>query len=586
MKSRLIGRRDFLRQGLLAGASVSLGLNQYCRRGSLAFLANPQSHHLVPQVYTRALLDPNRLARFVDPLPIMPSATPSGTHIDPEGNLSPIYQMQMTQFLHTVNSALPPTTVWGFNGSVPGPTFEIESGSAILVNWVNALPSTHMFSIDPTIHGAETTNPPVRTVVHLHGAKVQPDSDGFPEDWFTPGNSALYFYPNQQQATTLWYHDHALGIVRLNNYAGLSGIYIIHDSIEQGLGLPAGIYDIPLVIQDRSFDQNGQLNYPTSGRPGNPWIPEFFGNTIMVNGCAFPYLAVEPRRYRFRILNASNARFYNLALSSGAPFYVIGTDQGLLPAPVAVGQVLIAPSERIDVVLDFTAFSGKQVIVTNDALAPYPSGGMIVPNQVMQFQVGTSTIGKDTSVIPPTLAPFTPLDPSAAVNTRTLRLVELDDGLGYPLVSLLNYQYWSETVTENPVINTVEVWNLINETGDAHPIHIHLIKFQIISRQPFNQAVFESTSTIVFTGPPVPPPAWEAGWKDVVRADPGFVNTIIAKFEGYTGKYVWHCHILEHEDNEMMRPYEVIAAPATAGAKANGAATGGADTGKVPPDRG
>ncbi len=392
---------------------------------------------------------------------------------------------------------------------------------------------------------------------------MQPDSDGYPEAWFTPGKSALYFYPNQQQSTTLWYHDHALGIVRLNIYAGLAGVYIVHDSIEQGLGLPSGIYEIPLVIQDRSFDAAGQFNYPTSGRPGNPWIPEFFGNAIMVNGRAFPYLAVEPRRYRFRILNGSNARFYGLSLSSGEPFYQIGTDQGLLPAPVAVSNLLIGPSERADVVVDFTAFAGKQIVINNDAAAPYPAGGMIVPNQVMQFRVATSTTGKDTSVLPAKLAPFAKIDPALAVNTRTFRLAELDDSLGYPIVVLLNYQYWNEPVTEMPVIDTVEIWNLINATGDAHPIHIHLIKFQIIDRRPFDQAKLEA-GTLVYTGPAVPPSPGEAGWKDTVRADPGFVSTIIAKFEGYTGRYVWHCHILEHEDNEMMRPYEVVASSTAA----------------------
>jgi spore coat protein A len=284
----------------------------------------------------------------------------------------------------------------------------------------------------------------------------------------------------------------------------------------------------------------------------------------MVNGRAFPYLAVEPRRYRFRILNASNARFYGLSLSSGEPFYQIGTDQGLLPAPAAVSNLLIAPSERADVVVDFTGFAGKQIVMNNDAPVPYPAGGMIVPNQVMQFRVAASTTGKDTSILPATLAPFAKIDPALTVNTRTLRLIELDDPLGYPLVVLLNYQYWNQAVAEMPVIDTVEIWNLINGTGDAHPIHIHLIKFQIIDRRPFDQAKLEA-GRLVYTGPPVPPPPWEAGWKDTVRADPGFVNTIIAKFEGYTGRYVWHCHILEHEDNEMMRPYEVVAASAAAG---------------------
>ena len=354
--------------------------------------------------------------------------------------------------------------------------------------------------------------------------------------------------------------------MRLNNFAGLSGLYIIHDTVEQGLGLPLGNYEIPLVIQDRTFDAQGQLNYPLSGRPGNPWIPEFFGNTVMVNGKAFPYLAVEPRKYRFRILNASNSRFYGLTLSSGQKFISIGTEQGLLAAPAAVSRLLITPAERVDVVIDFSSYAGKQIVLNNDGPSPYPSGGANAPTEVMRFQVATKTTSKDTSVVPATLAPFKKIDPTLAVQTRDLRLVELDDLFGYPIVDLLNYSYWSLAVTEQPVIDTVEIWNLINTTGDGHPIHIHLISFQIIGRRPYDATQFEQ-GKLVYTGPMEPPAPFEAGWKDVVRAEPGYVNSVIAKFEGYTGRYVWHCHILEHEDNEMMRPYEVIAAPAATTAR-------------------
>jgi FtsP/CotA-like multicopper oxidase with cupredoxin domain len=201
-RPKLIGRRQFLRQGMLAGASLSFGIRQYCRRGSLlipAVLSDPRMGHLVPQVYSRPLLDSNQLPRFADPLPLMPAAAPVGTQVDPAGNLSPLYQMRMTEFSHQVHSALPATRVWGFNGSVPGPTFQVQSGSAILVDWINSLPTTHMFSVDPTIHGAEKTNPAVRTVVHLHGAKVQPDSDGYPEAWFTPVNRRCISIPTSSR---------------------------------------------------------------------------------------------------------------------------------------------------------------------------------------------------------------------------------------------------------------------------------------------------------------------------------------------------------------------------------------------------
>jgi spore coat protein A, manganese oxidase len=563
---RWLDRREFIRQALLAGVSVPFGIREYCRSGQIVEIAfeAPRTRHLIPHVYSRPVLDPNRLAPFVDPLLLMPRARPSGSRRDPEGLIAPLYQMRMSEFYHQVHRDLPPTRVWGFNGSVPGPTFEVRSGSPVLVDWINALPAKHFLPIDHTIHGARKDTHEVRTVIHLHGAKAPAESDGYPEAWYTPGNSALYFYPNRQRAAMLWYHDHALGIVRLNNLAGLSGVYIIRDAIERRLRLPRGKYEIPLVIQDRTFDTDGQLNYPTSGRPNRIWIPDFFGNTVLVNGIAYPYLTVEPRKYRFRILNASNARFYALTLSSGQQLYQIGSDQGLLAAPVTVGKLLIAPAERADIIVDFAPYAGKQIVLNNDAAAPYPGGGMVVPSQLMQFRVGTRVMGKDTSLIPSKLATVERIDPALAVKTRNLKLVELADSYGRTLINLLNYLHWSQAITEKPVIDTVEIWNLINNTMDTHPIHIHLISFQIIGRRPFDPVKLDR-GLMVYTGPLEPPAPNESGWKDTVRADPGYETSIIAKFEGYTGRYVWHCHILEHEDNEMMRPLEVVAASPTSG---------------------
>ena len=215
---------------------------------------------------------------------------------------------------------------------------------------MNALPSEHFLPMDHTIHGAEADKPAVRTVVHLHGAKTAPESDGYPEDWIVPGKSSLYYYPNQQDAAMLWYHDHALGINRLNVYAGLLGTFFIRDSVEDALNLPKGKYELPLILYDRLLTHEGQLLYPVSPDPQSPWVPEIFGNAILVNGKLFPYLDVEPRKYRFRVLNGSNARFYNLSFvenGSGenatanqneVPFHQIGTDQGLLSAPVAAHQ--------------------------------------------------------------------------------------------------------------------------------------------------------------------------------------------------------------------------------------------------------
>ena len=504
-------------------------------------------------------LDPTTLTRYVDPLPIPGIMRPKGIQ-----RLSPYYEVTMTEFGQKLHRDLPPTTVWGYNGTYPGATFEVLKDKPIWVKWINNLPSRHLLPIDHTIHGAEPPTPDVRTVVHLHGGNVPPQSDGFPEDWFIPGASATYYYPNRQQATTLWYHDHALGITRLNVYAGLAGFYLIRDPFEKCLRLPRGKYEIPLVIQDRSFNEDGSLFYPDQGvTPVHPvWVPEFFGNTILVNGKVWPYLEVEPRRYRFRILNGSNARAYSMKLSSGQPFYQIGTDGGFLPAPVQVTEILLAPAERADVIIDFSDHKNEQIILTNSARSPLPGGDLPDPattGQIMQFRVTLPLSGRDMSIIPARLHPFRQLYEQQARVVRDLTLNEiLDPNNGNPQILLLNNLHWDDPITEKPKLGTVEVWRYINLTEDGHPMHLHLVQVQILDRQPFNVDTYKSTGQIVFTGSALPPAPNEAGWKDTVRANPAMITRIIMRFGDFTGKYVWHCHILEHEDNEMMRPYEVV----------------------------
>ena len=202
----------------------------------------------------------------------------------------------MRQFAAKVHRDLPPTRMWGYDGCSPGPTFEARCGEALLIEWRNDLPAEHLFPIDHNLHGAEANKPDVRTVVHLHGGRTPPQFDGHPEAWFTPGHSSAYFYPNQQDAATLFYHDHAMGITRLNAMAGLVGLYLLRDETERALPLPTSRYEVPLVLYDRSFTADGQLQYP------HPWVSEFIGNTILVNGKIAPFLDVEPRRYRFRVL--------------------------------------------------------------------------------------------------------------------------------------------------------------------------------------------------------------------------------------------------------------------------------------------
>lgn len=495
----------------------------------------------------RPALDPNTLTPFVDPLPIPALARSQGTRpspLNPKTKI-PYYRMAMQSFETTVHRDMKPTRMWGFGGTFPGPTFDLESGQSVLVEWANELPQKHFLPIDHTLHGAEPDQPEVRAVAHLHGGKVPPESDGYPESWFVPGKSAVYHYPNQQDAAMLWYHDHAMGINRLNIFAGMAGAYILRDEIEQALRLPHAQYEIPLVICDRMFDKDSQLYYPVSDKPENPWIPEFFGNATLINGKLLPFLEVEPRKYRFRVLNASNGRFYQLSLSNKMGFHLIGTDQGLISAPVALQNIMIAPGERVDLIVDFKDAAGTKIVV-NDQFVP-----------LMQFRVSSASV-KEESALPTVLRSIEKLPESGATKTRLLSLDEIDDLVQNPVKMLLNGKNWHDPVTENPVLNSTEIWSFVNPTDDSHPIHLHLVKFQILDRRKIENFAYLSHQEIRFTGPAVPPDPDEVGWKDTVRAHPGMMTRIIARFEGYPGRYVWHCHILEHEDNEMMRPYEVL----------------------------
>jgi spore coat protein A, manganese oxidase len=523
----LITRRRFLEGTGILAAGISVNK-----------LTSPQ----------QTTLDPDKLSPYVDPLPFPEIAKPSGLRPSPEDASIklPYYRMPMRAMEYKVHRDLPATRVWGFGSSSPGPTFETRSNQGLIVEWVNELPPRHFLPIDHSLHGAEAKLPEVRSVIHLHGGKTPPSSDGYPEHWFVPGKSATFHYPNRQDAAMLFYHDHTMGINRLNIYAGLQGMFFIRDEAEDALKLPQGKYEIPLLVYDRFLLPDGQLEYPVSAKPGSPWVPEVFGNAILVNGKLSPYLDVEPRKYRLRLMNGSNGRFYRFSLGKLLPFQQIGTEQGLLPAPVTTQRAVMAPGERIDFVFDFSAHAGENILLHSDSF------------EIMQFRVAAKGVA-DTSSLPPALRTYARIPESQAVKTRRLTLDERMDPVQQSMGMLLNNTPWHMPVTEKPVLNTTEIWELVNLTDDSHPIHIHLVRFQILDRRPFDTFEFQDKGTVRFTGPAIPPAPTESGWKDTVRADPGLITRIIIPFEGFTGRYVWHCHILEHEDNEMMRPYEVVA---------------------------
>jgi spore coat protein A, manganese oxidase len=506
---------------------------------------------------------PILLTPYVDALPVPGPATPvSGT----SGSVA-TYDITMKAFQQQLHSELPATTVWGYDDgtgpSTPGPMIEASTGNPVTVNWINDirdlgtgnLRTNHYLqqSADDLTctHGAVDD---AKTVVHLHGGHVPADVDGYPESTFLPGAPPeQYVYPNNQQAAPLWFHDHALGITRLNVYMGLAGLYNMRDPVESALNLPMGAYEIPLALQDRKFNPDGSYFYPGT------WQDMFFGDKVMVNGKVWPFLNVDQGKYRFRLLNGSGSRVYTLSLnppSGTLTFTVIGNEGGLLEAPAhGVSALTIGPGERYDVVVDFGAYAqNDEILLENSAPAPFPNGLVDVP-QVMKFIV-TNQVG-DTDAIPNPLRTIERLQEGDAVGTRDLVLKK--SGL-----DLCGRSYWRindlgwDDIIEEPALGTTEIWRFINDSGVSHPMHMHLVFFQILDRDGFSTGV---GGEIIPNGTPQAPPLEESGWKDTAMVGPNEILRVIARFEDYEGLYAYHCHILEHEDHEMMRQFRTTPEP-------------------------
>lgn len=601
-------------------------------------------------------LDPNTIPKYTEELFIPPVYQPAETSCvvtDGNGNQRSQrcqeYTVTMERFdKQILPSGFPQTEVFGYGGIIqtdgepvyyhgsPGATFEATRGVPAKVHYVNNLTGSSMFAIDPTIHWADPNGmgtpaspfqpfppgyakaqDPIPAVVHLHGGEVESFADGGPEMWYTasglsgpdapdfdPGteDTVTNLYPNSQLPTTLWYHDHALGITRINVMSGLVGFYLLRDNEDKvAQYLPGDNYEVPIVIQDRSFNTDGSLRFPGEGNDPaiHPyWQPNFNGDSIMVNGRTWPNFNVERRQYRLRLLNGSNARFYNLRFSNGMSFTQIGTGGGYLAEPLNMNAILLAPAERADILVDFSGVApGTRIIMTNDANSPYPNGNPVDPattGQIMQF-----TVGDGPSVapepLPPTLSTITPL--RADSPSRTLTLNNTLSPANQPLEMLIDGQKWAAATSELPRVGATEDWKFVNMTADTHPIHIHLVQFQVVSRQPYDSNSYyydwlalngggplpfdHPTASLdvgpYVTGPPILPDPNERGWKDTVRMNPGEVTTIrvriapqdaavseaapgvnLFSFDPTAGPgYVYHCHILDHEDNEMMRRMEI-----------------------------
>lgn len=508
--------------------------------------------------------DPTTIPKFVDTLPI-PIVAKMKEGIDKCGDeISMQYKIVMKESEHSFSCYFPPTKIWGYDGLYPGPTIEAYKNIPTYVLWENQLPKEHFLPYDRTLHGT-VDDPEVKTVVHLHGAKVESSSDGHPEAWFTRDfkivgptfKKKVYKYENYQSGTTLWYHDHAMGQTRLNVYAGLVGFYILRDELEERLNLPNGEYEVPILIQDKSFKEDGELFYPD--KPPFPVdvfpsiVPGFFGNTIVVNGKVWPYLDVEPRKYRFRILNGSNRREYILRLSNGENFTQIGTDGGLIEAPVSLSSFKLMPAERIDLIIDFSKYKGEKITLMNDDISSPDPG----TNMIMRFNVVKELNGEDDSVIPEMLRHDHGPNIESVTQKRRVSFGAMTDHYGRPMLHI-DGKSWSDPVIEKVGFDSVEIWNLINPMAVAHPVHIHLVQFKLLWRRAFDVDYYNDTGKIIFIGEEEPPKDYERGFKDTIDSEPGKVTRIIMQFKGYAGDYVWHCHFLEHEDHEMMRPLKVL----------------------------
>lgn len=643
--SRRVSRRNWLKGALAIGAT---GVLPKVSIGTARAQASTQ-------------LDPAQIRQFHAPLlnPLDPKLP--GVRFPASGSAVTLSINETSQTLGVLQdgSALR-STVWGYgvgaNSAVshPGPTFEVARGSRLNVTFQNDLVRIpNRMPVDTTLDWA---NPgglgglaPVPVVAHLHGSPSQYLSDGLPDAWSTPNEafkgrlfSKPYTYENQQEAGHLWYHDHARGITRTNVYMGLAGHYFIRDDNEDLLRkrnvLPSEPYEVAMVIQDRQFNADGSLFYPSSD-PASPdlpsptHLPEFFGDAILVNGRAWPRMAVEQRKYRFRLLNGSDSRFYALRFQAERPnrkgpstpagrplpILVIGNELGLLnapfpaywfsppdpaaqprPAPNTPGggilqgdTLLIAPGERYDIVVDFSqAQVGTRLLLWNGAASPYngqPADGVDyaaptpgLSDRVMAFDivprkasVPDATVSLGTALRRLASTPPLPQPAVAGVQSRQILLVEGTDRFGRLQTMLgtvgpdpvsqgtFNFQ---DKVTERPRVGKPEIWEFHNTTADAHPIHMHLVDFRVLDRQPFTGTLGPKTNTdgsagntlsqVVLTGRSIPADSWQAGRKDTVVAYPGYVTRVLVNFSR-AGEYVYHCHILSHEDHEMMRPYVV-----------------------------
>ncbi|WP_405590094.1 multicopper oxidase family protein [Streptomyces sp. NBC_01190] len=622
----MIGRRQFLAVGAAGGA---VGLVPPAVGGARAETAAVGMGGATDDTVPRT----PPLAKFVDALPVPLTAVPDPT-VYPGADY---YDITMREGIWRFHRDLGPAKVWGYWAENPddrhkligmgylGPTLDVTVDHPTVVKWRNELPTEHLFPavIDAIRSGnpqlTPTPPPPyqpvqpfpadvdVWNVVHQHGGYTPPQSDGMPKQSYSPKgvhaesystldperakpNEAIYGYTNHDASCMLWYHDHAMGMTSINVYAGLAGLYVIRDPADERLGLPQGEFEIPLVIQDRTFNDDGTLAYTMMDQQGE--------DTPVVNGKAYPFLAVEQRRYRLRVLNASNERFWRLQFVTPTdvlpqptlPFWLIGTDGGFRK-PLQMLNFLISPAERYDLIVDFSQMPmGTKIQLTNyNAPVHFPGGNGPEIREVMEFQVIKPRSGVDRTT-PPTRLRLPDVVPPVEVTPRTRRrqwVVYQQELFHTMTFNAMPFEEPSQDFIEN---GATEVWEYVNPNHDAHPMHVHLINFQVLNRQPIDAVAYQAqyekwidggrrpedlpVLESYLTGPPCPPdPDETASNKDTVRAYPEQVTRIVipdftpptdltASIPGsgteFPATYVHHCHILEHEDDDLMRPWTIV----------------------------
>ncbi len=416
------------------------------------------------------------------------------------------------------------TTIWGYNGTFPGPTIRARSNRRVVVRQVNALPQA--------------------VTVHLHGGVQQPESDGYPTDLIPPGGTKEYVYPNLHQAATLFYHDHAMDRTGPNVYRGLSGLYLLEDEVEENLPLPKGEFDVPVIIQDRSFDTDGNFAFKADD-PSNAFAE--IGDTILVNGVPWPRFPVAARKYRLRLLNASSTRSYRLGLSSHSPLVQIGTDGGLLDRPIEVDSIALGPAERAEVVVDFATLALGATVDLENRIGKDEFSQLLPPTgALLRFEV-TRRASED-STVPATLAPSERLTEAMSTQARKFVFQPVWRPAFPPFQWTINGQVFDPGLLQAQVsMNSIEIWRFENRPADfdpiaaqEHPVHVHLVNFLVLDRNGR------------------PPNSFESGWKDTVLVGVGETVRVIAKFAPFFGKYVMHCHNLAHEDHSMMANFEVV----------------------------